>query len=339
MRLTTFSFLIVSAMALSLGGCKSQRPHLAILNWDSYVGKGVESAFTKKTGIQIDEKNYSSNEELIEDMKTSKAAIVFPSTYAVDILADQGRLGSLDWSHLSNRDVVPMMFQKLPEARSCIPYTWSAIATFNDQSKGPRIDVATIFDPSLRQRLAGHLMLLDDKRGMLGLALRYQHHSVNSTNEAELDDAVKLLRGVKPETLVFANGFLVDRIASTPQIWAGVSWSGDARWAAEKRTSISVTIPEDSIQYVDWACLTKNATPEATEFLNHLLDPHQALDLLETTRYAPVNDRVESLAPSDVINIVREFEHMSTSLNPEMIRSVGSIGDQKFEDAWLKVKQ
>jgi len=335
-RISAYFLIIISGLT----SCQRHPPTITFLNWDDYTGAGVKESFTRSTGITINEKNYGTNEELMGILENTHADIIVPSTYAVDILAAKGRLGPLAWSSLNNAAMVPQAYRNMPEAKHCIPYTWSAIAFFYDRTKlstAPGLDI--LFDPKKRKPFAGHILLLDDRRAMLGLALRYLGYSVNTIDAEALSKATALLREVKKDTLLFASGLLVDRIASTPSVWLGVSWSGDARWAAAKRPDINVILPDQTVVYVDWACITHDATPAATKFLDHLLDPKEAAALTQTTHYSPVNLGAESRAPADIQSIIKEWREASARINPEMIQDVGPIGDQKYETAWLAVKQ
>ncbi len=252
-----------------------------------------------------------------------------------------GQLGRVDWSKLANGQFVPPEFQSRPEARSCVPYTWSGVALFVDRQHAEgNLGLEAIFDPSKRRAYSGHIMMLDDRRALLGLALRHLGYSVNSVDEGELDRAVDLIRSAKRDTLMFANGLLTDKIANTPAAWIGLSWSGDARFAKEKRPGIDVSIPDKSIAYVDWACVTKTGGPAAISFLDHLLDPKQAADLAVTTRFAPVNSKVlDFVKADDVKSIILEFLKRATELPAEMVNYLGDEGERKYERAWLKVKQ
>lgn len=341
MSKSNWRWMIATVLACIIAtSCRETQPTLTVLNWDSYFGGHVKENFQQSHGVRITERNYGSNEELLGLLDRGRADVVFPSTYTVDILQNEGKLGKLDWSLLENSGAIPEAYRSLPEATSCIPYTWSAIALFYDDTKvkGP-VDLSIIFDRNKRRAVAGHIMLLDDRRALLGIALRYLGFSVNTLNRSALDQAVALIREVKRDTLLFAGGLLVDRIAQTPEIWIGLSWSGDARWAAEKRAGLKVEIPVNSIPYVDWACVTKDARePIATELLDYLLDPKQALDLSQTTRYAPVNQRLPDIATPDVIGIIREWVGAGARMNPEIIKYLGPDGERLYEEAWLRIK-
>lgn len=327
-------------LAIVLAGCQRARPELVVFNWDSYFGANVKAAFERSSGTRIAEKNYGSNEELETLLNGERADVVFPSTFMVQRLQQKGKLGKLDWSRLQNREAVPPEFRNRTEATSCIPYTWSGIAMFWERGRVPEpVDLKSVFDASRREPIAGHIMALDDRRGLIGLALRHLGYSVNTKNQSELDAAVKLLIDLKRDVLFFAGGLLVDRIKETPAAWIGLSWSGDARAAALERPNLEVSIPDGSIAYVDWACITADAPPEASAFLDHLLDPLSAADLAATTRFAPVNVRAIDHVAQDVRPIVQEFMDGRKRLPSEMVDYVGDDGEKMYDLAWLRIKQ
>ncbi len=75
-----------------------------ILTWGSIFDTSTISSFTKRTGIKVNVSYYSTNEELLVALKSTKGSgydLIVPSDYAVPILKEQGLLKKLDKSRLT----------------------------------------------------------------------------------------------------------------------------------------------------------------------------------------------------------------------------------------------
>ena len=80
---------------------------LNVLNWSSYIPNEVISDFSKESGIKVNYSTYSSNEELLAKISSSKDGtydLIFPSDYMLEVMIRREMLDTMDTSKLENFD-------------------------------------------------------------------------------------------------------------------------------------------------------------------------------------------------------------------------------------------
>ena len=97
-----FLFLILFLFC----GCeKSEERVLNVLNWSSYIPEEVIHDFEKEYHIKVNYGTYSSNEELLAKITSSKEGtydVIFPSDYMVELMKERDLIQKLDSSKLEN---------------------------------------------------------------------------------------------------------------------------------------------------------------------------------------------------------------------------------------------
>ena len=82
--------IIVLFILLFTCGCDNNDVRtLNVLNWSSYIPNEVISDFTKESGIKVNYSTYSSNEELLAKLSSSKEGtydLIFPSDYMLEVM-------------------------------------------------------------------------------------------------------------------------------------------------------------------------------------------------------------------------------------------------------------
>lgn len=108
----------------------TKKRELSVCTWGDVFDPEVIAQFENETGIKIKFSYYSSNEELLVMLKTTKGSVfdlIVPTDYAVNILREQRLLKPLDksrllfWSQL-NPYLLNHYFD--PENRYSIPFIW-----------------------------------------------------------------------------------------------------------------------------------------------------------------------------------------------------------------------
>ena len=82
-------------LILFLSGCSKQDNYngeVNVLNWSSYIPDSVIHYFEKEYHIRVNYGTYSSNEELLAKITSSKKGtydVIFPSDYMVELMKDR----------------------------------------------------------------------------------------------------------------------------------------------------------------------------------------------------------------------------------------------------------
>ena len=98
--------LIILLPLLFLTGCTQSNNYkgvVNVLNWSSYIPDTVISDFEKEYNIKVNYGTYSSNEELLAKVTSSKEGtydVVFPSDYMVELMIEKNIIQKMDKSRL-----------------------------------------------------------------------------------------------------------------------------------------------------------------------------------------------------------------------------------------------
>jgi spermidine/putrescine transport system substrate-binding protein len=336
--------LVLTGLFL-LFGCGGERSAntLAVFNWTDYIGANTIASFEKTSGAKVSYDNYSSNEDLIAKLQTGGAAydVVFPSAYAVEILLAKQMLLPLDQALIPNRSNLLPEFSSPEfdrELKYCVPYTWSVTAIAYDPAEVTEEaakSAAVLFNPQFK----GKILMLDDMRATLGIALKLLGYSANSTNETEITKAREKLVEQKQLVHVYASSNLPQLLASG-EVKLAYAWSGDILQAVQMNPKLRMSIPrEGSLMYVDYMCVPRIAKNPAlaNRFINHILDPAITADIAQTIKYAMPNAKAQGLVNPETRKLWDQMKYAEDRTKLEPVRNVGSAL-QFYDQAWQAVK-
>ncbi|OLQ90416.1 spermidine/putrescine ABC transporter substrate-binding protein [Vibrio panuliri] len=318
---------------------------LNVYNWSEYLPQSIIEDFTKETGIKVNYATFESNETMYAKLKLLDGKgfdIVVPSTYYVSKLASDDLLHKLDKSKIEqfaklDSTILNQSFD--PDNTYSVPYMWgsTAIAYNADVIDGSGLKGwADLWN----SEYAGQLLLTDDVRDVMGMALMIDGHSVNSQDDAELQQAFERLQKIKPNVTVF-NSDAPHVPLVTGEVNVGMQWNGTAYRAQNENPAIKFVYPsEGAIFWMDNIVIPKQAENKqaAYQFINFLLKPKNQAIIVEEIGYAVPNlQALEFLPPqirdSEVIFPTDEVKQKGQFL--------GSVGDavSKYERYWMELKK
>ena len=177
---------------------------IVFYNWSEYIDPDVYKEFEDATGIHVVEDNFSSNEELTAKLQggVTGYAVIVPSDYAVGSLIEQGLLAPLDHDNIPNLKNLAKRFTEVPfdpGNKYCVPYQWGTTGIGYESSQiEPPDSWSAIFEATPDDPWYGRMTMLDDARESFAAALAYLNYDINSTDEAQLEEAKNLLIKAKP---------------------------------------------------------------------------------------------------------------------------------------------
>ncbi len=228
-----------------------------------------------------------------------------------------------------------------PEGKYSLPYQWGTNGLMYRKDKLPDLEKswAVVFDPA---RQPGPFVLMDSMRDMLGAALKYLGHSVNSTNPDELKAAGELVLKAKKSAkcLGFEGG-----VGGKNRVLAGTAslamvYNGDCVRAMDEDPNVAFMLPkEGSIIWTDAMTVPSRAPhPDyAYKFINFILDPEVGAKLSNFNRYATPNKAsLPLIAPADRANpaIYPSPEEMKSL---QYLKDVGA-DTRLYDEVWTAVK-
>ncbi len=179
-------------------GCQSKGKTLYLYNWTYYTPDSVIEKFEKEFGVKVVLDYFDSNEAMFAKLKAGGSGydIVFPSQDYTSIMMTLGIAEKLDKAKLPNLKYIrPQALEKAtydPTMDFSVPYYMGASGIAVNKTKAPA-DYARDWSIFADTRMDGRMSMLDDLREVLGDALAHLGYSVNTTDDAELAKAQKLI--------------------------------------------------------------------------------------------------------------------------------------------------
>lgn len=316
---------------------------LTIFTWADYLSDEAKSSFEKKHNCKLVIDTFDSNESMTAKIESGATGydILVPSSYAVKALTQKGLLQKIDHAkipNLVNIDKTYLDTQSLDRGMEySVPYMIAPTCLAYLKSKVP--NPTDSWDILTHSDLKGRMTLLDDMREVLGAALRFLGHSINTTDPAQLDAAVQVAIQWKANIAKFENEQYKTGLASG-EFYLVQGYAGDLMSVQDENADIRIFIPkEGAVQSCDDLCIPTTAKNIglAHAFINHLSDAEVAAQNMEWIGYRAPNSAAYSFLTEDFRGSPILFPPAELAAKCE---TIGYLGDKLplYTAAWEKVK-
>jgi spermidine/putrescine transport system substrate-binding protein len=320
---------------------------IVIYNWSEYIDPEIYTLFQDEFGIQIVEDNFSNNEELLAKLQGGATgyALIVPSDYTVSIMATEGMLAKLDHNNIPNLSNLSEQFTNAPYDPGnvyCAPYQWgtTGIGYLDGEVEEPT-SWAVFFDPDPNAVTYGRSTMLDDVRESFAAALVYLGYDINTTDEAQLNEAKDALIRAKAGLAGYDSDTYEDLVAAGENLMAH-GWNGDFLVAQEDNENVAFVVPEEGgVIWVDNICIPAAASPEeklaGEMFINFLLRPDISAMLSNYNYYASPNAAAEELLDEEFLNDPTVYPPAEVISKLQYIKPVGEA-ESIYQRLWDEVK-
>ena len=302
-RIIAFVLTVMMTVGL-LAGCgdggKEQRV-VNVCSWGEYIDESLIGEFEAQTGIHVNYQTAESNETLYSLLQTGGADfdVIVPSDYMIGRLIDEGMLAELDYSAIPNCDLIDPQYKSLsfdPENKYTVPYSWGTVGIIYNTKMvdEPITSWGAMFD----EKYAGQVLMINNSRDALMAALCYLGYDINTTDEAQLDEAFQLVKNAKDKGVYQA--FVMDEIFGKMEggnAAIAMYYAGDYLTMLENNEDLAFVVPEEgSNWFVDAMCVLKSSQhkDEAMEWINFIAGTDASLANMDYIWYASPN--AEALA-------------------------------------------
>ena len=256
----TLCLLMVLSCAV-LPGCGQQEGNVVnIYNWGEYIDESIFEEFEAETGITVNYNTFSSNEMLYSSIKGGGSSydVIIPSDYMVARMISEDLLLELDYSkipNMANMDERYLHLEFDPQQKYTVPYMWGTTGiiyntTMVDEAPTSWMD---LFTTDMRSQV----LIFDNPRDCIGIALKALGYSFNTTNMDEIQEAAELLMEQKENGIVQA--YVMDQIFDkmiNNEAAIGTYYAGDYVIMAEENPDLAFCIPEEGANmFVDSMCV------------------------------------------------------------------------------------
>ncbi|KEJ03518.1 spermidine/putrescine ABC transporter permease [Clostridium botulinum A2B7 92] len=336
--------LMVTGMGFTIFGntAKTEKQVLNIFNWSEFLPQSVIEQFEKEYNVKVNYSTFSSNEEMLAKLMGGNVPydLVVTSDYAIEIMTKQKLVQPIDKNNVLNlanidENVLGLAFD--PKNTYSLPYMWGGNNIVIDKTKITK--KITSFDDLWDSEFKNSMVILDDPRVMIGLALQKNGYSINSKNPKELqkakEDLIKLMPNVKAFDSESPKTLLINGEASI-----GYVWGTEAYLAKLENPNLEVVLTKEGVipQYDNFVIPKKAKNKKlAEEFINFIYKPEISAQVSEEFPYANPNKAAYPLMDKDKLNDIAVYPPREAVEGNELIKDVGET-TKLYDDIWTEIK-
>ena len=334
--------LISSLFAGCGGGSKVDNGVVNVYNWGEYIDTDLLKQFENETGIKVNYKTFESNEQMYSVLKQGGVNydVVIPSDYMISRLISEDMLEPIDFNNVPNYSLVDDSLKGMafdPENKYSVPYMWGTVGIIYDPTVVGEVDSwSALFD----EKNSGNILMFDNSRDAMGIALKYLGYSLNTTDEKELNEAFELLKQQKP----ILQGYVMDQIfdkLESGEAAIGPYYAGDYLTMHEENPNLKFCVPkEGSNVFVDSMCILKGAENKknAEAFINFMTGTEQSMANSQFIGYTSPNKEVRDLIDVDDFTKSVMYPDSSVLSKCEAYINLPQATLDYYDSMWVKLK-
>jgi len=320
---------------------------LKVFSWGEYVDKSTLTKFENTYGVNIIYDEYDSNESMYTKLLSGESYdILVPSDYMIERLIQEGKLQPVDLKLIPNFEGIIESLKNPtydPGNVYSVPYFWGNVGIIYNKNVVTEAELdqqgwAILKNPKYK----GRVYMYDSERDSFMIAFKDLGFSMNTSNEAEIEQATQWLidldTAVKP---VYITDEVFDMMSGGSKDLA-VSYNGEGAWVTSENSDMGFYVPKSGTNvWVDGMVIMKDSVcPIASNtYINFMADPEQALantvEVGYTTTVQSVYDEVTGPGGDFEGNAAYEprleYELDETFKHNEVLK-------KELSQRWLKVK-
>lgn len=325
------------ALTLCLATQASAAGTLHLYTWADYISPEVVKRFEKEHACKVVIDTFDSNETMFAKLKAGATGydLIFPTSYMVKVMNEQGMLQALDHSLLPDaKNVDPEALRKVYDQKMehSVPYTMgcAVFAYRTDKVKNVEPSWSVFARTDLKKRMT----VFDDMHETLGAALKSLGYSLNSRDEKQLAEARDVVIGWKRNIAKFDNeGYKAGLDSGEFLVVQG--YSGDLWQVAQENEKVAIVIPKEGVSIgCDEMVIPKSApNPKlAHAMINFLLDAEVAAENMEWMGYVCPNTAA-------LKKVSKEFLENPAMTIPDEVKAKSEVLEDLGADLpkWTKV--
>lgn len=319
---------------------------LVVLNYGKYIDEAVLDQFREETGIKVKLEEYESPEEMYTKYKAGSIAydVVCTSDYMVEKLINEGEVNQINFDNFTyyhNLDPAILEASKTfdPDNSYSMPYFYGTLGILYNTTMVSEEEVDTwnvLWDDTYKDRI----IMQNSVRDSFVPALRLLGDSINTTKEAELEDALNLLIQQKPLVYAYYVDETGDEMAAGNAAMALV-YSGEAAYAMELNDDLAYSVPkEGSNLWIDSWFIPKSCTNQenAEKFLDFLCREDIGMLNFDYVYYATPNTAVVEHLDDETLSDTTIFPPSETLANCDVYEQFDDETTARYSYLWKKLK-
>ncbi|MGX5696449.1 polyamine ABC transporter substrate-binding protein [Agromyces soli] len=280
---------------------------LTVSIWSDYYPEDLAEQFEEATGVKTTIVNHTTNEDIVAKLTASADSgidVAFVSGQYAQALGEQGLLEPLEKSLIPNeKNLYPEAMELAYDEGNVYsePYAWgtTGLCYRPDLTGYAPTSWNDLLNP--KPELVGKTTMLSTDRWLAMPALKAEGHSLNTTDDAELEEAKAQLLETKPTLLAYDDTTFYSKLVSGEAALVE-AWDGWCNYGIAEDPSIQFVIPEEGADlWVDTMTVLKSSKNKeaAMAFVNYILDPKVQSWVAENILYkVPNQAAMEALDPA-----------------------------------------
>ncbi len=328
---------------------------LYVYNWGEYIDETVIEQFEEETGIKVTYDHFETNEEMYPVIEAGAVNydVVCPSDYMIQKMAENELLAEINFDNIPNIEHIDPAYMEMskgfdPENKYSVPYTWGTVGILYNtkliEEKG--LPVPEKWSDLWNPAYEGEILMQDSVRDAFMVALKSKGYSMNTTDEAELQEAKQMLIDQKP----LVQAYVIDQVRDKMiggEAAIGVIYSGEILYIQDEVANqeldytLEYVIPEEGTNYwLDSWVIPVNAVNKtnAEKWINFLCRPDIALKNFEYITYATPNKSAIEMLDEEVRENKALFPDIDKLESCEVFQYLGEEADMYFNELWKEVK-
>ena len=320
---------------------------LKLYNWGEYMGEDLINNFEKEYGVKVITEYFDSNEMMYTKLQAGDSYdVLVPSDYMIERLMAEGMLQKLDKSLIPNLENLAEGVQNLPYDPNhdySVPYFWGTVGiVYNHNNVDPAVVEKEGYNILQNTDYKGRLYVYDSERDSFMMALKALGYSMNTDNEAEIQEAYNwLLKMNDTMEPIYVTDEVIDGMSTGSKDLA-VVYSGDATYILEENEDMSFWMPNEGTNlWSDAMVIPANAENPllAHEFINYVLTYEASLGNSEYVGYASSNQEVlDELGGEGGLFGENEAYLPRIGYEKDEVFNDNPVLKKTLAELWLKVK-
>ncbi len=343
--LATVPLLLAAAFA-GCGENGNDTEVLTVLNYGKYFDPEALKLFEEETGIKVEYEEYESPEEMYTKYKAGSIDydLLCTSDYIIEKLIGEGEALEMEHDDIpgyQNLDpsIIDASASFDPEHKYTLPYFYGTVGILYNTDEVNDAETES-WDILWDSKYDGKIIMENSMRDCFLVPLKRLGYSLNTTDEAQLNEALTMLLEQKPLIYAYFVDETGDEMAAANASLA-VAYSGEAAYAKSLADNLSYTVPkEGSNLWIDSWFIPKTckSTENAKKFLDFLCRKDIARMNFDYVYYATPNTAVYEDLDEATKNDTTIFPTQETIANCEVFQSLDENGTELYNRLWKELK-
>ncbi len=342
MRKTAWLSLLIVSLAVLQARAAQQ---LRLFIWSEYIDPAIVKQFEAQFDCKVTIDLYEEAESMLAKVQgggVSLYDVVVPPDHLVKAMVALNLLAPLRHGNVPNLKNLDARFASPPYDRGnkfTAAYQWGTVGVFYRAEPGVKGEESwsLFFDPSKQLKPFG---LIDSQRDLIGAALKFKGHSLNSTEPKELREARDLVIEAKKRSASFDGSVAAKNKVVEKILKAGIVYSGEAARGMTDDKATRYFIPKEGSQI--WqdnlAVLAKAPNRDLAEkFINFILDAKVGARLSKFTQFATPNAEAKKLLGPEVLSNPSIYPPETVMEKLEFLEDLGAKS-RLYDEVWTQIK-